>query len=461
MRISDSVLQTRTGQEAPGGEKAARILEAALSAVDPARLIQKKLSRCGDQLSLPDEEIDLGGSGRIFLLGLGKAARPMTLSLADLLQDQLDQGYIITKGIANPLPPRHMNRVEIFSASHPLPGKDGLEASAKVLDGLSSLREEDLVIILISGGGSALFVQPAQGISLAQLQITNQVLLDCGADIGEINTIRKHLSRVKGGQLAKHLKPARILTLVLSDVIGDPLDMIASGPTVPDRSTFEDALAVVDKFGLQNQLPVEIVEHLARGVEGHLPETPKPGAACFKRAKTIILGGNQDALKGGMAQAETEGFHTSILPNPLEGEARAAGISLALKLKDLAQSGEPLPRPACLITGGETTVSLTGTAEPGLGGRNLELALSAIPILAGQDNCLLVALASDGEDGVSGAAGAVVSGSSFSRCQQMGLDPAQFLERHDSFTLFQTLGDLLLTGPTGTNVNDLCFLFTF
>lgn len=461
MTFSDPMLLARTLREQPWGEKTARILSAALSAVDPARLIQEKVSRQGNQVHFPGEVVDLDEIGRVFLLGLGKAARSMTFSLADLLPERLHQGYILTKGKPEPLPSKYQQQIEIFGASHPVPGRDGLLATREILSGLSDLKKEDLVLIVLSGGGSALFIQPAQGLTLSQLQKTNQVLLECGADIQEINILRKHLSLVKGGQLAKHLQPARVITLILSDVIGDPLDMIASGPTVPDPTTYQDALAVIEKYRLQNQLPQRILEHLARGQEGQLPETPKPDHPCFKRLHATILGGNRDALLGGINQAKIEGFHASMYPQPLTGEARDVGRNLALTLRKMAQFNQPAPRPACLIAGGETTVTLTSTHKPGIGGRNLELALSALPILDGLENCLLATLATDGEDGVSGAAGAVVSGSSFAFCQQLGMDPAQFLESHDSYSLFRALGDLLQTGPTGTNVNDLCFLFAF
>lgn len=461
MTLSATSFMTRTLHENPWGKEISRILFAALSAVDPAHLIQERVIRSGNHLSLMGETIDLDSAGNTYLIAIGKAAQPMALSFADLLGDHLDRGYILSKIGVQPSPPIHQERLEIFHASHPIPDNTGSLATSRILGEFSSLKEEDLVIILISGGGSALFTKPANEISLGDLQHTNQLLLNCGADIYEINTIRKHLSAVKGGQLSKHIFPARIVTLVLSDVIGDPLDMIASGPTVPDPSTFEDAIKVIEKYTLEEALPTAVAEHLKKGREGLIPETPKPSDPCFAKTTNLILANNRDALLAGETQARAEGFQSNILPEPLAGEARSAGNTLAQQLKDRSQAEEPNSQPSCLIAGGETTVTLSNTHKLGIGGRNLELALSALPVLDGVDNCLLVTLATDGEDSLSGAAGAVVSGDSLKRCQQLGLDPLDYLERHDSYTLFKTLDDLLITGPTGTNVNDLCFLFTF
>lgn len=461
MTTPASSFMTQTLQNDPRGEQVSRILSAALSGVDPAYLIRERVIKNEDRLTLLGQTIDLDVTGSTYLLGIGKAALPMTLSFADLLGDQLDRGCILTKLGGVPLPASHQERLKIFYASHPIPDNTGLMATSKILSGFSSLTEEDLVIILISGGGSALFTQPANQITLEDLQNTNHLLLSCGADIFEINTVRKHLSQIKGGQLSRHLFPARVLTLILSDVIGDPLDMIASGPTVADPSTYADALKVIEKYILEDSLPSSVIKHLTNGREGLIPETPKPGDPIFDKTTNLILASNRDALLAGASQAESEGFQTTILSKPVTGEARSAGELLAQLLKDRAQPERSNPHPSCLIAGGETTVTLSNTTKPGLGGRNLDLALSALPILDGVGNCLFVTLATDGEDAVSGAAGAVVSGKSLQRCQELGLDPIEYLDRHDSYTLFEALDDLLITGATGTNVNDLCFMFTF
>ncbi len=461
MKIPPHSFLSRSIREKPWGEKVSRILAASLAAVDPDLLIKDYLTRENNRLYLPGHEIDLQRFRRIYLLGIGKAALSMSTGLEDLIGDRLTEGFVLTKKGQSHLPESSPRKNRIFTGGHPVPDEDGLQATKEILDHLLSLNEDDLVIVLISGGSSALFTQPADGISLADLRKTNQILLSCGADIREMNTIRKHLSRVKGGGLAKTLYPAQILTLILSDVMGDPADMIGSGPTAPDPSTFSDALAVIDKYGLKDVLPELVVGRLDQGAQGSLPETPKAGDPCFKDVINLILANNRKALEGGLAQAQVEGFSTRILPDHLNGEACAVGADLAHRLADLAREGNPLPRPACLIAGGETTVTLTNSTKPGLGGRNLETALCAIALLDGLDNIALITLATDGEDGATNSAGAVVTGESHQLCQRLGLDPESYLQNHDSYTLFENLDDLLLIGPTGTNVNDLCFLFAF
>jgi glycerate 2-kinase len=461
MKIPPHCFLSRSLREKPWGEKVTRILAAALAAVDPDTLIKDLLTRENNRLCLPGHEIDLESFSRIYLLGIGKAALSMSTSLEDLIGDQLTEGYILTKKGQSHLPESSLRKSRIFSGGHPVPDQDGLRATEEILDHLLSLNEDDLVIVLISGGSSALFTQPAEGISLADLRKTNHILLSCGADIRETNIIRKHLSRVKGGGLAKTLYPAQILTLILSDVIGDPVDMIGSGPTAPDPSTFSDALAVIDKYDLKDLLPETVRARLDQGVQGSLPETPKAEDPCFMNVINLILANNRIALEAGTAQAKAEGFSTKILPDPLLGEACAAGADLAHRLADLALEGNPLPRPACLITGGETTVTLTSIKKPGLGGRNLETALCALPLLDGLEDIALITLATDGEEGLTNSAGAVVTGESYQLCQKLGLDPETYLDNHDSYTLFENLDDLLLIGQTGTNVNDLCFMFTF
>lgn len=458
MKVSPSSLLTHSLREITAGEKTARILAAALSAVDPSLVIQENLCREGNWLLLQGKGINLEVYHRIHLVGLGKAAFSMSVSVGDILGDRLTGGYILTKRGDQQLPDKFTERMELFRGSHPLPDEEGQRATVEILNRLSGVRAEDLVMVLISGGSSALFTSPAEGISLSDLQRTNQLLLACGADIREINTIRKHLSRVKGGQLAKILQPARVLTLILSDVMGDSIDMIGSGPTAPDPSTYADALAVVDKYRLGEELPEAVLLRLDQGFQGDRPETPKLHDPCFMNVSYHVLASNRKALLAGAEQAAREGFKVETLPRHLRGEASAAGWELARQLGDMALTGV---RPACLIAGGETTVTLTSAVETGLGGRNLETALSALPLLEGVDDVALITLATDGEDGETSAAGAVVTGKSYHRCLELGLDPEDHLARHDSFSIFNALDDLLQPGPTGTNVNDLCFLFTF
>ncbi|RME06240.1 MAG: glycerate kinase, partial [Anaerolineae bacterium] len=346
---------------------------------------------------------------------------------------------------------------QIIPAAHPVPDERNLRAARAVSELLAGLQADDLLLCLISGGGSALLTAPADGIALADLQKLTRQLLACGATIEEINTLRKHLSRLKGGRLAQQAAPARVEALILSDVVGSPPDAIASGPCAPDPTTYADALAVLRRYHLLEDTPPAILSHLQRGQAGEFPETPKADDPLFARVHNTIIAENLTAARAARAQAEAEGFHALVLTTFLQGEARTVGPLLAALARQSLRSGDPLPPPACLICGGETTVTLHGD---GLGGRNQEVALSAVQPLNGL-NALLVTLASDGEDGPTDAAGAVVSGETLRRARQHHLDPADFLTRNDAYRFFHALGDLLRTGPTQTNVNDLNFVFTF
>jgi glycerate 2-kinase len=452
---------TSTLKSRPIGGKIARILAAAIAGVDPSLLVKRNLALTGSMLELQDDRIDLDDYQHIYLLGIGKAAHSMTLTGAELLGDRGTRGFILAKHEHPPLPNPYRQRLIEYTGGHPLPNLAGKQAAESILKEISDLSENDLVLVLLSGGGSALFTLPQPDLSLQDLITTNQLLLDSGADINQINTIRKHLSQVKGGRLARALHPAKTITLILSDVPGDQLDCVASGPTMPDPTTFEDSLAIIDQYHLEQELPDAVLQHLRLGARGKVQETPKPGDHIFDGAIQILIGSNRDALDAGARQAVREGFNTTLHPLSLQGEAQSTGKAMARLLRGMAQSGDPLPRPACLIAGGETTVTLSQTPHPGKGGRNLELALGAVRGLAGLENSFLVSLASDGEDGITEAAGAVVSGDSLSRANTAGLIPEDHIHDHNSYAFFETLDDLLRPGPTGTNVNDLCFLFTY
>jgi hydroxypyruvate reductase len=324
---------------------------------------------------------------------------------------------------------------------------------------LHSAQAGDLVIVVISGGGSALLTAPAEGLALADLQALTNALLACGANIQEINTLRKHLDGIKGGGLARAAFPADVLTLILSDVIGDPLDVIASGPTVPDPTTFADALGVLERYRLVEQIPQTVLHHLRQGAGGLSPETPKPGEPLFDHVQNVIVGSNRQAALAAVAQARLEGMNSLLLTSYLQGEASQAGRFAAALARQIAGQGEPLSRPACLVLGGETTVTLSNST--GLGGRNQELALGSVLDLAGLPGVVIVTLATDGGDGPTDAAGAVVTGETLGRALALGLAPHQFLAQHDAYHFFEPLGDLLRPGPTLTNVNDLVFVFAF
>jgi hydroxypyruvate reductase len=339
-----------------------------------------------------------------------------------------------------------------------VPDERSLSGTRKITGLLQDLDEHDLVFCLISGGGSALLACPAPGVSLEDLQELTKSLLSCGASIQEINTLRKHLDLVKGGGLLRMASPARVVTLVLSDVVGSSLETIASGPTVPDPSTFADAVRILKSYQLWESTPAGIIAHLEAGLDGKIAETLKPGDPLLDRSENILVGSNQVAALAALEQARQEGFNSLLLTTYLQGEASQAGKFLAAVARQVAASGAPAPRPACILAGGETTVTLRGS---GLGGRNQEVALGAVESLAGIPGTLLVTLATDGEDATSGAAGAIVTGETLERARQAGLDPADSLRRNDSFHFFERLGDVLVTGPTGTNVNDLNFIFLF
>lgn len=450
-------LMTSTFHRSAYGAAVARILAAALQAVDPAEAVTRHMQRNGDELLIGGKVHDLRRFQRVFLVGAGKAGAPMARAAAQILGDRLERGIVIVKeGHAGQ---EALPGVELLEAGHPIPDERGVAGAARILELLSDTRPDDLVLCLISGGGSALLVSPTPGISLGDLQELTSALLACGASINEINTLRKHLDQVKGGQLARSAAPAHLASLILSDVVGDPMDIIASGPTVPDPSTFLQAQSVLDKYELGPRVPGPILSRLRAGVSGEIPDTPKEGDPLFERVQNVIIGSNRQAAEAALAQARAEGFQTLLLTTYLQGEARHIGRALGAIARQIACDGQPLPRPACLLAGGETTVTLQ--SRGGLGGRNQELALSAAVEISGLPGVMVVALATDCGDGPTDAAGAVASGETSVRAAAAGLDPQDFLARNDSYHFFDCLGDLLKPGPTQTNVNDLTFIFAF
>ena len=450
--MDPSRFTTHSLQSSPRGEAIQRILAAALGAVEPAAAVRRNLHRQGDQLVIADRVYRLDRYRHVFIVGAGKAAYPMGSQAARLLEDKLSGGILVVKeGYSGDVP-----GITLHQAGHPIPDERGLRATKEIIDLLQAAGEDDLVICLISGGGSALLTSPADGLTLEDLQRLTTLLLACGADITEMNTLRKHLDEVKGGKLARYAYPAQLVTLILSDVIGDPLEIIASGPTVADPTTYQDALNVLERYGIQESTPPAILAHLQRGLAGGAPETPKPGEESLAGNQNHLIGNNLLAAGAALEGARNEGFNTLLLTTTLQGEAHQAGRFLAGVARRVAASGRPLPRPACIVAGGETTVTLQGS---GLGGRNQEIALGAVADLAGLEGVLLVTLATDGGDGPTNAAGAVVTGETSSRARQAHLEPEAFLANNDSYHFFEPLGDLLITGPTLTNVNDLAFIF--
>lgn len=427
---------------------AREVFQAAVTAVDPFRVVKRNLVVRGASVVVGGHPFPMARTGRILAIALGKAAAPMLAAAEAGLGARLDTGLCVTKrGHALPLA-----RSRVIEAGHPVPDEAGLAASDEVERLLRGATRDDLVLVLLSGGGSALLPAPAAGITLAEKQEVTSLLLASGADIGEINCVRKHLSRLKGGGLARAAAPARVATIVLSDVVGDPLDVIASGPTVPDPTTFGDALEVLRRRALEDRVPGTVRQRLLAGVRGELPDTPKPSDHLFYRCRVCLGGTNRLALDAAARRARALGYRPLVLTTTLTGEAREIGGMLAALAREVRSSGRPVPPPCCLLSGGEPTVTLRGS---GKGGRNQELALAAALGLEDVPGIALLAAGTDGTDGPTDAAGAICDGDTVARARAAGLDPSQHLANNDAYPLLAAIDDLLITGPTLTNVMDL------
>ena len=424
------------------------ILRAALRAADPQRCVTQAVSVHDDSLHIAGSEYSIAETDQIVVIGAGKATPAMAAAVEQLLGDRISAGAINTKyGHTVPL-----DRIRTCESGHPLPDQSGIDGTDRMLDLVSQVSEHSLILCLFSGGGSALMPSPAHGISLEEKQATTQALLRSGAAINEINAIRKHLSRTKGGLLARLAFPARIVCLNLSDVIGDPLDAIASGPTVPDPTTFADCQTLIERYQLSCSLPATVLSRIRNGAAGNHPETPKADDECFRRASTHIVGNNELSLEAASRAAEGLGYNTLILSSRIAGEARQVAKVHAGIGQQIRATGQPVQRPACVISGGETTVTLRGE---GRGGRNQEFALAAGLGLQGSEGITVLSAGTDGTDGPTDAAGAIADGTTIARGRKAGLNAVEFLDRNDSYSYFHRLGDLVITGPTGTNVMDL------
>jgi len=428
------------------------ILKSAVDAVDPKRAILRRLELRDGHLCFDGVELDLDGFSRVLVVGGGKAGGAMAEAVEELLGDRISGGVInVLRGTEG----RHrLRRIELVGASHPIPDEEGVRGTGGMLSMVEGAGEGDLVVVLISGGGSALMTSPAEGVGLGEVQGLTEMMLRSGATINELNAVRKHLSAVKGGQLAERAYPATVLSLILSDVVGDPLDVIASGPTAPDESTFRDAVEVLRRYGLWEKAPASIRRRLEAGARGEIGETPKPGAEVFKRVFNLVVGSNLTAARAAVDRASVLGYNSLLLSTRVEGEARHVGTVYAGVAGEIAASGNPVPRPAAVVVGGETTVTVRGS---GRGGRNQELTLSAAVRIEGLE-AVVAALATDGIDGPTEAAGALADGWTIRRARALGLDPEEALRENDSYGFFSRLGDAILTGPTGTNVNDLAVI---
>jgi hydroxypyruvate reductase len=429
---------------------AASILEAALAAADPDRLVRRYL-KTGRVVSIAGVTHH-PGRGRLVLVAAGKAASTMARAAEEVLGGALADALAVDTAAEVPLA-----RTRRLVAGHPVPDTRGIEAAEAVEALVRGLGRDDLLVVLLSGGASALLPAPAAGVTLEDKARTTGLLLKAGATIHELNTLRKHLSRLKGGGLARLAAPARVVALVLSDVVGDDLSTIASGPTVPDPTTYADALGVLRTRGVQEAVPPAIRRHLEAGVRGDIPETPKPGAACFAGVTTRIIGSNRLSVEAAAREARRLGLRTLVLTTRLEGEAREVARVLVAILRECVVAGHPAPAPLCLVAGGETTVTVRGS---GRGGRNQELVVAAVDPLAGVPaHAVIASLATDGIDGATDAAGGVADQESAERARALRLPPVSaFLADNDSNAFLAPLGDLILTGPTGTNVVDVTVL---
>jgi len=420
----------------------------AIMAADAYKAVSSRF--INEEICFGTSSIDLNSFERVLVVGAGKAGSMMAKAVEDRIGDRLKEGWVNVPSKTEKVV--KLSKVKLNPAGHPIPDEGSVIGAREILRIAGKAGEGDLLLTLISGGGSALMEYPMEGISLEDLREMNRLLVLCGADIREINAVRKHVSRIKGGRLARAAYPATTVSLIISDVIGDPLDTIASGPTAPDETTFEDAWEVLENYSLLDKMPASIVRTIQEGLDGKIPETPKPGDEIFDRVVNIIVTNNSRAVQAAERALTEMGYNTLVLGSRAQGEARHVGKFLAGMALSILDEGLPISPPAAVILGGETTVTVTGQ---GVGGRNQELVLGAVRTLSGRDGVVLASIGTDGVDGVSDAAGAVCDGHTLERALREGLRPEEFLRNNDSHTFFSWLGDVILTGPTLTNVMDV------
>jgi hydroxypyruvate reductase len=424
------------------------IFRAALKAADPVEAVRRHLAVRRGALVAGKRRYRLDSFRNIYVIGAGKASAAMAAGVEGVLGRRIRSGLINVKygHLAK------LRSIELNECGHPVPDASGVRGAERILEIARQAGPDDLILCVISGGASALLVVPAAPITLEEKQATTRLLLASGANIHEMNAVRKHLSQVKGGQLARLAYPATVLALLLSDVIGDDLDVIGSGPTAPDHSTFAGAKAILQKFALWERVPRGASERIERGLNGEIPETPKAGEPALSRVQNLVIGSNRLAVDAAVRAARSLGLRTLVLSTFIQGETRDVASMHAAIAKEVLSSGRPVRAPACLISGGETTVTLRGN---GLGGRNQEFVLAAAIDLAGHHRVVVLSAGTDGTDGPTDAAGAIADGATLARAERLGLNAQRFLADNDSYHFFEPLGDLLKTGPTNTNVMDV------
>jgi glycerate-2-kinase len=427
--------------------------ESALSSSNPYQLIIDNVSVADSILKIGSTQFDLNKFKNIIVIGGGKASGSMTQALENLLGDRITHGMVnILTGTSVNYPTK---KIFLNEAGHPIPTENGMSGARKMLEFAENACKDDLIICLISGGGSAMMALPKEGITLNDKRTVTQLLLRSGATINELNAVRKHLSDFKGGWLAKKAQPATLVSLILSDVVGDPLDTISSGPTAPDHTTYQDVADIFEKYKLSKEIPESIKKILEMGLGGIISETPKPNDSVFDNVYNIVLGNNKLACLSAKKKLTELGFNTLFLTSYMEGEAKDVGIFLGAIAKEIFNSGNPIARPAAVIVGGETTVTVKGK---GLGGRNQEIVLSAASKIVKMEGVAIASIGTDGIDGPTDAAGAIVDGESILRAQRSGLNNKKMLNDNNSYNFFSKIGDLIITGPTGSNVNDIALI---
>lgn len=429
-----------------------QIIDSAIKSVKPDQLIPRKVILEGSYLIIDTYKYDLNRYEKIYVVGTGKASATMAFELEKLIGTKISNGIVSTKyGHSTPC-----NKIRIIESGHPVLDENGLRAGDEILKLVKEADENDLVICLLSGGGSSLLEKLPDEITLSELQSVFRALLKCGANIEEMNVVRRHLSKIKGGLLAEAIYPATSVSLILSDVINDPLEAISGGVTSPDPSTFQDALNIIAKYKIKDQIPENVIKYISMGTQGRISETIKTGNKIFEKVTNIILGNNKEALIIAKEKAESLGFNVLIHSDNIQGEARDIGKLAANIAKEIFKKNLPISKPSCVLIGGETTVKIVGT---GKGGRNQELVLSAmIEMNDSEFNYIIASCGTDGTDGPTDAAGAIASKEIWQRSKELDILPLPFLRNNDSYTFFEKTGGLIITGPTGTNVMDIIII---
>ncbi|MDD5644971.1 MAG: glycerate kinase [bacterium] len=427
---------------------AAKIIKESIESVDPAAAVRRMIKLEGQDISAGHRKIKLNNAGNIYVIGLGKASAQMARPLEKILGPRLSGGIINTKyghGC-------RLKKIKINECGHPVPDKNGLKGATEICDFVKQAGADDIVLCLISGGGSALFPLPAAGIDFSDKQKATQLLLKSGADIHEVNTLRKHISSVKGGRLAELISPARTISLILSDVIGDDMGFIASGVTAPDTTTFKDCIGIIEKYNLRKKMPFSVMKYLEKGAKTASMETPKPGNSIFKKVNNVLIGTNFLACAAAVNKAREIGYNTLLLSTVIEGETRDVAKVHSAVAKEVLMSDNPVKKPACIISGGETTVTVKGN---GKGGRNMEFCLACAGHISGFGNIVIASVGTDGTDGPTDSAGAIIDSGTFKKALNKKCSPGEYLENNDSYNFFRKCGGLYITGPTGTNVMDI------